>query len=97
MSYRDNASPNGIVSGSFGTEVITLVADAGQGADQDCREVVIWQEAGKTVKIGNSAVNAAAGPVLNDSEEYLVLPISNTNKLYFSGTTGDNVYLLWRS
>lgn len=43
MNYRDNAQPSNIVSGEFGTEVITLVGDdAVQGADQDCREVTIW-------------------------------------------------------
>ena len=97
MEYQDNASPSGIVSGGFGVEILTFVDSAAQGADQPCREVIIWQNAGKTVKIGETAAAAASGPALNDSEEYLVLPISNTNLLYFGGTTGEKVNLLWRT
>ena len=52
---------------------------------------------GKTVKIGETAAAAASGPALNDSEAYLRLPISNTNLLYFGGTTGEKVNLLWRT
>ena len=96
-SYKDNASPSDIVSGSFGVEILTFVASAAQGANQPCREVTIWQNAGKTVKIGEDATAAASGPVLNDSEAYLRIPISNTNKLFFGGTTGEKVNLLWRS
>ncbi len=97
MEYQDNASPSDIVSGGFGVEVLTFVDNAAQGADQPCREVIIWQNAGKTVKIGETAAAAASGPALNDSEAYLRLPISNTNLLYFGGTTGEKINLLWRS
>ncbi len=97
MEYQDNASPSDIVSGGFGVEVLTFVDSAAQGADQPCREVIIWQNAGKTVKIGETAAAAASGPALNDSEAYLRLPISNTNLLYFGGTTGEKVNLLWRT
>lgn len=95
MDYRDNATPNGIVSGAFGTEVITIALTVGQGADQPCREVVIWPDSQVSVKMGESVVAAAAGPTL--ASGYLVLPISNTNKLYFSGTNGNKVNLLWRT
>ena len=97
MEYQDNASPSDIVSGGFGVEVLTFVDSAAQGADQPCREVIIWQNAGKTVKIGETAAAAASGPALNDSEAYLRLPISNTNLLFFGGTTGEKVNLLWRT
>ncbi len=97
MNYRDNATPAGIVSGGFGVEILTFVASAARGADQPCREVTIWQNSGKTVKIGETAIAAAAGPALNDNEEYLVLPLSNTNLLFFSGATGEKVNLLWRT
>ncbi len=97
MEYQDNASPSDIVSGGFGVEVLTFVDSAAQGANQPCREVIIWQNAGKTVKIGETAAVAASGPALNDSEAYLRLPISNTNLLYFGGTTGEKVNLLWRT
>ncbi len=97
MEYNDNASPSDIVSGGFGVEVLTFVASAAQGANQPCREVIIWQNAGKTVKIGETAAAAASGPALNDSEAYLRLPISNTNLLFFGGTTGEKVNLLWRT
>ena len=97
MEYQDNASPSDVVSGGFGVEILTFVDSAAQGADQPCREVIIWQNAGKTVKIGETAAAAASGPALNDSEAYLRLPISNTNLLYFGGTTGEKINLLWRS
>ena len=97
MNYRDNATPAGIVSGGFGVEILTFIASAAQGANQPCREVIIWQNSGKVVYIGESAAAAAAGPQLNDNEEYLVLPISNTNLLFFKGTTGEHVNLLWRT
>ena len=103
MNYRDNSTPSNIVSGSFGVEILTFVASAAQGADQPCREVIIWQNFGKTVKIGETAAVAASGPALPlssgtaGSEQYLRIPISNTNKLFFSGTTGEKVNLLWRS
>ena len=97
MNYRDNASPSDIVSGGYGVEILTFVDSAAQGADQPCREVIIWQNAGKTVKIGETAAAAASGPALNDNEQYLRIPISNTNKLFFGGTTGEKVNLLWRS
>jgi hypothetical protein len=99
-NYRDNATPSGIVSGSFGTEVITLDSDGeGQGADQECREVIIWVEEAKDVNIGNSDVNAASGPLLPDgvTNHPLPLAISNTNLLFFDGTAADKVNLLWRS
>ncbi len=97
MNYRDNSTPSNIVSGAFGVEILTFVASAAQGANQPCREVIIWQNAGKTVKIGETAAVAASGPALNDNEQYLRIPISNTNLLFFGGTTGEKVNLLWRS
>lgn len=100
MGYRDNAQPSDIVSGSFDVEVITLDGDGlGQGADQDCREVTVWVEEGKDVGIGGSAASAVAGPLLPDgvSTIPIVLAISNTNKLFFDGTTGDKVNIIWRS
>jgi len=94
-NYRDNATPSSIVSAAFGVEVVTLADDVGQGGDQECREVIIWPETGKSVSIGESASAAASGPVLPAGA--ITIPISNTNKLYFNGTTGDDVYILWRS
>ncbi len=104
-NYRDNSTPSAIVSGEFGVEVITLAATTfiGQGSDQSCREVIIWAELGKTVRIGEDASAAASGPILaagiasQDNGSYLRIPISNTNKLFFKGTATDDVYLLWRS
>jgi hypothetical protein len=99
-NYRDNATPCGIVSGAFDVEVITLDSDGvGQGADQECREVILWPEEGKDVMIGGSVASAAAGPVLPDgvSNHPITLPISNTNLLYFKGTAADKVNLIWRS
>ena len=95
MNFRDNSTPNGIVSQAFGVEVIVIADTVGQGADQECREVVIWPDSQVSVKLGESVVAAAAGTTLNS--EYLVLPISNTNKLYFSGTNTNRVNILWRS
>jgi len=96
MGFRANASPSNIVSGSFGVEVITLDGSGlGQGSDQPCREVTVWPEASKSIKIGESTSAANGGPVL--IADYLIIPIENTNKLHFKGTSGDKVYLLWRS
>ena len=100
MEYQDNASPSGIVSGGFGIEVITLDADGeGQGSDQPCREITILVEEGKDVLLGNTAVIAASGVPLPDgvSTIPLVLPLSNTNLLFFDGTSADKVYLIWRT
>ena len=105
MEYKDNASPSDIVSGAFGTEVITLAASTfkGRGTDQPCREVIIWAELGKTIRIGEDEAAAVAGPPLltgiasQDNGKYLRIPLSNTNKLYFKGSAQDDVYLLWRS
>ena len=101
MEYQDNATPSGIVSGEFGTEVITLAVTTfiGQGSDQPCREVQIWVEEGKDIRIGETAAIAASGPILPDgvTNHPIVLPISNTNKLFFKGSATDDVYLLWRS
>lgn len=86
-----------VISGSFGIEVVELVDSKGQGADQECREVTIWPESGESIKIGETADKAAAGPVLiPDTEEHLRLPIVNTNLLFFNGITGKKIYLLWR-
>ena len=103
--YRENSQPSEVVSGSFGVEVITLAATTftGQGADQSCREVIIWGELDKVITIGESAAAAASGvPLLTgiaaqSSGRYLRIPISNTNKLFFKGAAQDDVYLLWRS
>lgn len=99
MNYRDNATPSAIVSGSFGTEVITLSSSVGQGSDQPCREVIILVQEGKDMKLGESAAAAASGVPLPDgvTTSPIVLAISNTNKLYFNGSTGEEVYLIWRS
>ena len=104
-NYRDNAQPSDIVSGAFGVEKITLAATTfvGQGADQECREVTVWAELGKVVTIGEDAAAAAAGvPLLtgvtaSESGQYLTIPLSNTNKLFFKGAAEDDVYLIWRS
>jgi hypothetical protein len=94
-NYRDNATPSDVVSAAFGVETVTLADSAGQGADQQCREVIVWPEASKSIKIGHTALVAATGPVIPSGG--LTIPISNTNKLYFGGTTSDKVYILWRS
>jgi hypothetical protein len=99
-NYRNNATPVGIVSGAFDVEVITLDSDGlGQGADQECREVIIWVEEAKDVRIGGSDATAVAGPLLPDgvTNHPIRLPISNTNMLFFDGTTGDLINLIWRS
>lgn len=98
-SYRDNATPSDVVSGEFGTEVITLVASVGQGSNQPCREVIILVAEGKDMLLGEDASAAAAGVPLPDgvTTHPIRLPISNTNKLFFNGTTGEKVYLIWRS
>ncbi len=105
MEYNDNASPSGIESGGIGVEVITLAASTfiGRGADQPCREVLIWGELDKVITIGEDATAAASGvPLLTgiaaqSSGQYLRIPISNTNKLFFKGAAQDEVYLLWRT
>jgi len=94
-NYRDNATPSDVVSGAFGVEVVALADSVGQGADQQCREVTIWPEASKSIKLGSSAVTAAAGVILPAGA--ITIPISNTNLLFFNGTTGDDVYIIWRS
>lgn len=105
MEYRDNATPSDVVSGEFGVEVIVLAASTfkGQGADQPCREVSIWGELDKVITFGESEAAAVSGiPLLTgiasqSSGQYLRIPISNTNKLFFKGAAQDEVYLLWRS
>lgn len=97
MDYRDNATPSDIVSGEFGVEVITLDGSGlGRGADQPCRELYVWPETGKAMRMGESALAAASGVVLPEAHP-VQIPLSNTNKLYFDGTTGDYVYIIWRS
>jgi len=95
MSYRDNAQPSDIVSGEFGSELIAMAGGVGQGADQECREAIVWPERLKLITIGGTTVEAASGPVL--PEYPITIPISNTNKLFFAGTNGENVYITWRS
>lgn len=100
MEYQDNASPSDVVSGGFGIEVITLDGSGeGQGADQPCREITILVEEGKDVLLGNTALIAAAGVPLPDGVTTvpLVLPLSNTNLLFFDGTATEKVYLIWRT
>ncbi len=98
MEYMDNATPSEIVSGGFDTEVITLDSDGlGKGSDQPCRVAYIWPEDTKNVRLGNSAANAVAAPILWNDGSYLKLPISNTDKLFFNGTAADKVYILWRT
>lgn len=100
MEYRDNATPTDVVSGEFGTEVITLDSDGlGQGSDQGCRSITILVEEAKDVTFGESVLAAASGvPLPNGvSTHPLELPVSNTNKLYFKGTAADKVFLIWRS
>ena len=93
---KDNAAPSDIVSGGFDVEVVTFVDSKGQGANQPCREVQIWPEAGKTVSVSGTLAGAATGGVLPAAHP-IVIPISNTNKLFFAGVTGEKVYILWRT
>jgi hypothetical protein len=95
-SEKDNATPAGIVSGGFDVQVITIASNIGVGANQVCREVLVWPEAGKTVSIGGSVASAAGGAVLPAATP-LRIPISNTSKLHFNGTDADKVYILWRT
>lgn len=97
MEYRDNATPSDIVSGAFGVEVITLDGDGlGQGANQPCREIYVWPEVGKTVGMGETALAAGNGVVLPEAHP-VQIPLSNTNKLFFNGVTGEDVYIIWRT
>ena len=97
MGYRDNAQPSAIVSGDFDGEVVTIAGNVGQGADQDCREVQIWIPVSDVVRIGGSAASAVTGPILPTETSPLRIAISNTNKLFFNGTNGDLVNIIWRS
>jgi hypothetical protein len=93
---RDNAQPSDIVSGEFGVELVTLDGSGlGQGADQDCREITVWPERLKLVAMGETALAAASGVILPEAP--IPVPLSNTSKLFFDGTIGDVVYILWRS
>ena len=95
MLYGD-ARPSDIVSGSFGSQSLTIPAgQVVQGSDQECRSVIIIPEASKTVYIGNSSSVANTYPVLPAGG--IELAIDNTNKLYFFGTASDKVFLIWRS
>lgn len=80
---------------AFGTEVITLDAGgAGQGSDVDCRQVKVMAEASKTAYVGNSSSVDNTYPVLPNTA-YLPIEVNNTSLLYFSGTAGDKIYLIY--
>lgn len=94
-NYRDNATPSEIVSGGFGTEVISVTTAGVQASDQQCREVYVWPASGDSVRIGETAVIANAGPILPANA--IRIPISNTNKLFFDAAGNVTVNVLWRT
>ena len=97
------------VSDSGGAERITLDAGGlGQGADVPCRKVFITQPFANTL-VARVNVSAAASDVLGidipcgstaaatgpRQPSVLELNVSNTNLLYFVGTVGDFVDLVY--
>jgi hypothetical protein len=95
MGYGDSR-PSDIVSGSFGTQTLTIPAGTViQGTAQNCREVIIIPETSKTVYIGNSSSVANTDPVLPAGG--VTLAIDNVDKLFFKGTSQDKVWIIWRS
>lgn len=99
MNFRDNASPVGIVSGTFGTDLAIFVTDNDpvQVDDNDCREVFLWAGLSAELLIGETLAKASSG-VLPPLDFIFRLPMSNTNKIF-----SDNVFsatlrnILWRS
>jgi hypothetical protein len=96
-------SPLDVVSATGGSELITIAANAGQGADQPCREVYIIGNSANTgncrVEIGDAcgATEGIPVPGLGTHHFILRIPVANTNLLYFYGSVnGDTISLLFR-
>lgn len=82
-----------------GTEILTIASNVAVGADQDCRSAVIWTDGTDvTVKIDAGGTAADANDFLLLANQYLPMPVKNTDLLrFYGGTDGKKVYILWRS
>ena len=81
-----------------GVEVLTIAATVAVGSDQACRSALLWTDAADTeMRIEAGAEAAASGDFLLLANQYLPVPVKNTNLLKFFGTNGAKIYILWRS
>jgi len=92
MEFIDTRAVN-IASSHLSSQTLTIDATGkAQGANVECRKVLVKAESGKTVLIGGPDVGTNSPPVPDDY--YLPLTVSNTKYLNFHGTENDKVYLI---
>ena len=82
-----------------GTEILTIATNVANGADQVCRSAIVWTDgADVRVKIDSGLTAADVGDFLLLANQYLPMPVKNTELLrFYGGTDGAKVYILWRS
>ncbi len=81
----------------FGTEKITLGGAAVPAKDQPCRTCYVSHANSNATYVENSGIrNADASSFLLPANVVVEMPIRNTNKLSFFGTSADAVHILWR-
>lgn len=80
----------------WGQEVITIASTSGQGSDQRCKSCYVYAPSTNTGTVymnAGSAADSNDAPLIQDCP--LLLPIANTEQLYFSGTNDDVVVIIW--
>ena len=82
-----------------GTAILTIATNVAVGADQICRSCIIWTDgADVRVTIDEGGGAADVGDFLLLQNQYLPMPVKNTELLrFYGGTDGKKVYILWRS
>jgi hypothetical protein len=90
LDYENIKTNVNAMSGAWTT--ITIAADGtGQGADIPCRYCRLQSAASNStvnVRLG-AAATVSTGMVLPPSPTYTPYAVSNTNQLYFYGTSGN--------
>lgn len=76
-----------------GTFVLTIADGVIVGGNVPCSGCWVKAEATKTVYINIGSAAANTNPIMDNS--FIFLPVSNLNKLYFAGTNGDKVYIIY--
>lgn len=78
---------------------VTIASGVGRGNDGTplpCRKVYVSAQTGKTITMSvGSAVGTATGFLLPQEPDFIELNVSDVSALYFKGTNGDKVRILY--
>jgi len=86
----------GVVSDSGGTQKLTIATTHAQGTAQPCRSILVVHTSDNAVYM-NIGATADADDFIIPKNVIVPVPVDDCSDLYFYGTNGDTIRLLWRN